>query len=111
MFEKTRLLDALDKYKQNFVSTQWGEEKYKWEAVKCFQDNWDVNADYFAAMLALSLSKTGNLLTSRYRFPAGMIKEFSEKAPEDVRAIFIALFDESKDVITRITDFKARSSI
>ena len=111
MFDKTRLLDALDKYKQNFVSTQWGEEKYKWEAVKCFQDNWDVNADNFAAMLALSLSKTGNLLTSRYRFPAGMIKEFSEKAPEDVRAIFIALFDESKDVITRITDFKARSSI
>ena len=35
MFDKTRLLDALDKYKQNFVSTQWGEEKYKWEAVKC----------------------------------------------------------------------------
>ncbi|NLT49013.1 MAG: restriction endonuclease, partial [Clostridiales bacterium] len=111
MFDKTRLQDALVKYKQNFVSSQWGEEKYKWEAVKCFQDNWDVNAADFAAMLALSLSKTGNLLTSRYRFPAGMIKEFSETAPEEVRAMFIALFDESKDVVTRITDFKDRSSI
>ena len=38
MFEKFRLQDALVKYKQNFVSTQWGNEKYKWEAVKFFQD-------------------------------------------------------------------------
>ena len=33
-----------DFYKQNFVSKLWGEEKYKWEAVKWFQDNWEVNA-------------------------------------------------------------------
>lgn len=44
MFDKFRLKDVLVKYKQDFVSTQWGNEKYKWEAVKCFQDNWDVNA-------------------------------------------------------------------
>lgn len=111
MFDKTRLLDALDKYKQNFVSTQWGEEKYKWEAVKCFQDNWDVNADNFAAMLALSLSKTGNLLASMNNFPAGMIEKFAQAAPEDVRAMFIDLFDESKDIVSRITDFKTQSAI
>ena len=34
MFDKFRLKDVLAHYKQNFVSTQWGNEKYKWEAVK-----------------------------------------------------------------------------
>ncbi len=111
MFEKLRLQDVLVKYKQNFVSTQWGNEKYKWEAVKFFQDNWDVNAVNFAAMLTLSLSKTYNLLASMNNFPARMIEKFAEMAPEEVRAMFIALFDESKDVVTRITDFKDQSSI
>ncbi|MEA4821923.1 MAG: hypothetical protein VB122_06855, partial [Erysipelotrichales bacterium] len=98
MFEKSRLQDALVKYKQNFVSTQWGNEKYKWEAVKFFQDNWDVNATDFAAMLALSLSKTYNLLASMNNFPAKMIEGFAKTAPEEVRAMFIALFDEDRDV-------------
>ena len=51
MFDKFRLKDVLVQYKKDFVTTQWGNEKYKWEAVKCFQDNWDVNAEDFADML------------------------------------------------------------
>lgn len=110
MFDKSRLQDALVEYKKNFVPNQWENEKYKWEAVKFFQDHWDVNAANFVAMLTLSLSKTYNLLASTNNFPAGMIKEFAEKAPEEVRAMFIALFDESKDVVTRIIDFKDQAS-
>lgn len=111
MFEKIRLQDALVKYKKNFISTQWGDEKYKWEAIKFFQDNWDVNATDFAAMLTLSLSKTYNLLASRNNFPANMIQDFAKTAPEEVRTMFIALFDENKDVVSRIIDFKDQSSI
>lgn len=39
MFDQSKLADVLVSYKQNFVSKQWGEEKYKWEAVRWFQDN------------------------------------------------------------------------
>ena len=56
MFDKFRLKDVLAHYKQNFVSTQWGNEKYKWEAVKWFQDNWDVNAQNFPEMLNLQFA-------------------------------------------------------
>lgn len=111
MIDKSRLQDAINDYKQNFVSNIWGNEKYKWEAVKFFQDNWDVNAENFAAMLTLSLSKTSNLLASMNNFPARMIEIFAEKAPEEVRAMFIDLFDNSKDVVTRITDFKDKSLV
>lgn len=111
MFDKFRLKEALVKYKENFVSSQWGNEKYKWEAVKCFQDNWNVNATDFADMLTRSLSKTYNLLASMNNFPAKMIQSFAKTAPEEVRAMFLELFDESKDVVARIMAFKDQSSI
>ena len=111
MFDKFRLKEALVKYKENFVAFQWGNEKYKWEAVKCFQDNWDVNAEDFADMLTRSLSKTYNLLASMNNFPAKMIQSFARTAPEEVRSMFIALFDESTDVVSRIITFKDQSSL
>ena len=111
MFDQFRLKDVLAQYKQNFVSTQWGNEKYKWEAVKWFQDNWNVNAADFPKMLSRSLDKTFNLLASNNNFPKGMIVGFAKAAPEEVRAMFIALFDESQDVFERMNAFKMQSSI
>lgn len=110
MFDHFRLKDALVQYKQNFASRQWGEEKYKWEAVKWFQDNWDVNALDFAEMLNRALDRTYNLLTSANNFPKRMIVNFAKTAPEDVRAMFIALFDESEDIYERIHAFKLQST-
>lgn len=111
MFDQFRLKDVLAQYKQSFVSTQWGNEKYKWEAVKWFQDNWDVNASDSPEMLSRSLDKTFNLLASNNNFPKGMIVGFAKAAPEEVRAMFIALFDESQDVFERMNAFKMQSSI
>lgn len=111
MFDIFRLKEVLIKYKENFVSKQWPNEKYKWEAVKCFQDNWDVNAPDFADMLTRSLAKTDNLLASMNNFPAKMIQGFAKVVPEEVRAMYIALFDESQDVVNRILKFKNQSSI
>lgn len=111
MFEQFRLKDVLVQYKQNFVSKLWGEEKYKWEAVKWFQDNWDVNAPDFAEMLNCALDKTYNLLASANNFPKGRIVDFAKSAPKEVRAMFIALFDESKDVFERMDAFKLQSTV
>ena len=111
MINSEKLGSVLAQYKQNFVSMQWGNEKYKWEAVKWFQDNWDVNAQDFPEMLNRSLDKTFNLLASNNNFPKGMIVGFAKAAPEEVRAMFIALFDESKDVFERMDTFKMQSSI
>lgn len=111
MFNQLRLKEALRQYKKDFVATHWNEEKYKWEAVKCFQDNWDIHAADFEDMLSQSLSKTSNLLASINNFPAGMIIEFAHAAPEKVRAMYMDLFDESKDVFGQIESFKKQSNI
>ena len=72
MFDKARLQEAVALYKRDFEGKQWPNEKYKWEAVKCFQDNWDINASDFADMLERSLTKTYNLLASINNFPRAM---------------------------------------
>lgn len=111
MFNKSILEKVLAQYKQDFVLTQWKNENYKWKAVKQFQDNWDVNASDFSEMLSRSLEKTYNLLASANNFPKGMMSEFAKAAPEEARAMFIALFDESRDVFERMDEFKHQSSV
>ena len=106
MFDHSLLCDTLAAYKQDLSSAWWDAEAYKWEAVKWFQDNWDINAPDFADMLERSLAKTSNLLVSANNFPRQMIIGFAKASPEEVRAMFIALFDESKDVVERIEAFK-----
>ena len=88
MFDKFRLKAAIVEYKKRFIQTQWPDEKYKWEAVKCFQVNWDVNTDDFAGMLTKALSQTGNLLASVNNFPAKMITKFAEIAQSYVYRAF-----------------------
>ncbi len=110
MFNTAILNEVLVQYKEDFAS-RWGEENYKWRAVKCFQDNWDINASDFSGMLEKSLEKTYNLLTSLNNYPRTMIVNFAKEEPEEVRSMFKALFDESKDVFERIDTFKKKSRI
>lgn len=110
MIDLERFAEILALYKVDFASTTWENEKYKWEAVKHFQDNWDINASDFAEMLDTSLAKTGNLLTSVNNYPKGMIVEFAKAAPEDVRAMFMGLYDERRGYWERINEFKHQSN-
>ena len=109
LFDNSLFQQVLASYKAVFVSKQWPEEKYKWVAVKHFQDNWDIDAPDFAAMLKNAIAKTENLLVSAGRFPGKMIEEFAEVAPEQVRTMFQELFDETQDLWQRVKSFKEKS--
>ena len=108
-FNLEKLQEVLEQYKAHFEE-QWTDEKYKWRAVKHFQEHWDMDAADFAGMLARSLEKTGNLLASYSNYPREMILRFAKAAPEEVRAMFRALFDESADVVERIAAFKQQAA-
>lgn len=111
MFDRSCLESWVKEYKNSFVKDQWPNEKYKWEAIKHFQENWDIDSIDFTEMLLESLSQTHNLLNSGKYFPKNMIVGFCKNAPEDVRAMFQELFDESKDIYERIKNFKDNSKI
>lgn len=104
MLDHTALKAAIDDLKQNF-SQHWSEEKYKWEAIKWFQDNWDIDAPDFSAMFAKATEKTYNLLQSGLFYPRAAITNWSKKDPELFRKMFKDLYDESKDLFARVKDF------
>lgn len=91
MFNRERLKEAVAEYKKCFVQKWWPDEKYKWEMVKCFQVNWNVNADDFAAMLTKSLAKAADILNAANYYPVGMITEFAEKAQEDGKRSIVGI--------------------
>lgn len=109
VFDRTAFAEYLIDYKRDFVEVTWPDEKYKWQAVQHFQDHWDVTAENFAVMLDHALAKTGNLLASAARFPRRMIKLGAEADPDQVRAMFVDLFDETKDLFERVDAFKQAS--
>ena len=106
MFNEDKLDSIIAEYKKQFIQSQWSKEKFKWEAVKCFQDNWDISTDNFTEMLINSLAKTENLLSSKNNFPKDTIINLSKLYPNEVRKMFIELFDENKNIYERISIFK-----
>ena len=106
MFDVEIFNECLADYKKGFQQ-RFSDEKYKWEAVKWFQEHWDINAENFYEMFTAATEKTYNLLASMNNFPRGMIQVFSEQEPETVRAMFISLYDESKEVAQRVAKFQS----
>ena len=98
--------DAIGYYKENF-SKCWEGEKYKWEAVQHFQDNWDINADDFAGMLEESFRFSSNLLSGGMYYPLRMICHFSKLNPKRMRELFQLLYNEELPLSERLQPFRA----
>ena len=104
MINPNKIVSVIEGYKQYFPE-HWEDEKYKWEAVKHFQDNWDIEAKNFGTMFKKATDKTSNLLASGYAYPRGMILEFAKADDTAVREMFRRLFDESLALLDRVTEF------
>ena len=89
-----------------YFPIHWEDEKYKWEAIKHFQDHWNIDAENFGDMFKQATDKTFNLLASGYAYPRGMITNFAKADDEGTRAMFRALFDESVDLAARVDAFQ-----
>lgn len=111
MFNQEKLKQALEQYISDFIKITWPNESYKWQAIKCFQNNWNIDAKDFISMLNSALEKTGNLLASSNSFPKGMLLELAKFDAEKVREMFRELFDENKSVYERIANFKENAEI
>ena len=108
MIDREKLKSVIEGYKKYFP-THWDDERYKWEAVKHFQDNWNVDDDNFGEMFAKATAKTFNLLASGYVYPRATIIKLAEEDNEAVRAMFKNLYDESVDLATRVESFQVET--
>ena len=105
MIDLEKLKPILEGYK-GYFPLHWDDEKYKWEAIKHFQNHWDIDAKNFGEMFKLATDKTFNLLASGYAYPRGMITNFAKADDEATRTMFRNLFDESQDLAARVDAFQ-----
>jgi 5-methylcytosine-specific restriction protein B len=101
---RSKIEEVISQYKADFVRID-SEERYKWIAVKHFQDNWDINAPNVAEMIERAFAKHVNLLDSGVTRPLSILTFFAGREPETVRGLFKTLFDETQPVEDRIATF------
>ena len=104
MQEKIKLIIAA--YKADFERVNQ-EERYKWEAVGCYQSNWNIEAENFAQMYSEAFKEASNLLAANMYWPYKMVITFAEQEPEKVRELFKMLYNEEIPLAQRYVDFRA----
>lgn len=95
MIDRDKLKDILTEYKRDFPQ-RWPLEKYKWEAVRCFQTAWDFTARDFEEMFTAATARTKDLLTSVNYYPRGVMRGFAAVNRDATKAMFSNLFDEKR---------------
>jgi hypothetical protein len=101
-----KIMKEVENYKHLIVLPEY-DEIYKWEALKNFQDNWNIEAEDFKTIYDNSFySKvTGNLWANPHWFPKAVMLQFIEKDKERVRQMFRDLFNEDENIDKRIERF------
>lgn len=107
-FDNQKFNELVEFYKTSFLE-HWEDEKYKWVAVKWFQEHFDIEAPDFSEMFKDAIWKTVNLLASVNNFPGSQIINFAKEYKEETRSMFRSLYDETMDLQTRIDEFKQES--
>lgn len=80
-------------------------EKYKWQAVKCFQKHFYEQRMSLETRLKFAFSDSSNLLTSRNYFPKGMLCIFAKEKEKDTQKAIDTLYNSSLDLRSRISSF------
>lgn len=75
---RKNLSQILSNYIDSFelINNETNAEYYKWEAVKHFRDNWDIDAPDFADMFKEAVKATDNLINNRIVQPTNQIDRY-----------------------------------
>ena len=108
MTENLKIITShlIEKYIEILEENGEPNEAYKYLAFNTFQRNWDLESKDFYKMFRNSFSKVSNLL---YQNSWGFIEKSAQNFPEETRAMFSNLYDESHDVTQRIKTFQSES--
>jgi hypothetical protein len=104
------VLDVIRKeaeHYKRFLLTANYDEMYKWEALKNFQDNWNIDANDLREMYDSSFKTktTGNLWANPHWFPKAVMLRFIEYDKDSTRQMFSDLYNEDEGIDKRIERF------
>ena len=98
-----RFAGLIEKYKDLISADNNKGEVYKWECAKQFQDNFDIEASDFEAMLKNAIKGRSNLM---FQNSSGFILKAAKFFPEEVRKMFQLLYFEQNELPSRLDEFQ-----
>ena len=101
MIELKNIIQAYISERESFFE----QEKYKWRAVKAFQDYYFRNDIPLDERLKKPFAVADNLLASNNYFPAGMLCSFAKEKPLETQECLDELFDLSLPLPDRVSSF------
>lgn len=104
---KYKIAPLLDWYKKDWRRLS-ELEKYKWKAVKTFQDNYDRifdKTEKLHSVLRVAFKDTKNLF---YYAQLDSLISNAEYAADDIREALHILFDESRDLEYRVQEYRKK---
>lgn len=103
-----KIQQYISRYKVFLENTKISPAEHKWETLKNFQDNWDIDAPDFGKMYdaCLQNTTTRRMWKDDNFFPKEMMLKFIKASPDFVRNMFRDLFDEAKSIDNRIARFQ-----
>lgn len=108
-----KLQAAIRAYKKHLQTQPFYDHQFKWEILKNFQDNWDLDAPDLAQMYSRSLESeyTRRWWIGENFYPKEMMSRFLEESPDFSRRMFADLFNEEKDIEGRISRFQFAADV
>jgi 5-methylcytosine-specific restriction protein B len=104
MIEKFKQL--LDTYLVLLKNEKYNNEIYKWDAIDHFQKHWQADTDDFYIMFKEAFKKKDNLL---FLNSYGFLDKLGKLFPEKLRALMLALYDESIPLNERFKTHQKKS--
>ncbi|RMG29774.1 MAG: hypothetical protein D6730_03400 [Bacteroidetes bacterium] len=101
------LLAQIERFKEYLRKKPDFRSLYAWEALRHFQQHWDIAAADFGAMYARSLqnSQSQRLWKREAWYPREIMLGFIALSPDFVRNMFADLFDENQPLTQRMQRF------
>lgn len=94
------IISLIEKYKKRIAETELKDEIYKWELVNEYRGRPNTGApDFYQEIKDI---KFKNLI---YAMGMAVINHLAKDRPEELRQLFIKLYDEDKDLTERVKSF------
>lgn len=72
---------------------------------------WDFKSPDLSKMIERATSDAEYLMNASLYYPRDMIIGLAKGNPDEVKQMFLALFDEETEVVTRALEFNARTEL
>ena len=99
-----KIKEKIEEYKKVFPE-RFTTQKYIWEAVKTFQNKWDINSSDFSNMYKHATVDAENLLHTTGFLPRNYIIKTCRNNPSEIKELFSHLYNDNVPLENRINSF------